>query len=287
MNAPVYKHYDQSALDRQYDLRARHPDFEDYFALWEEESGKVREKLECRTDIAYGDGKLQTLDVFPAANPGAPVQVFIHGGFWKSLDKSYFGFPALPVVEAGGALLSINYELAPAASIDEIVTQCRKAVAWAYRNAESFHGDPERIFVSGHSAGGHLCAMMLGVDWEAEEQLPATLVKGGCSISGVFDLEPLRVSFLNEDIRLDPDSSRRNSPLYRIPPRAIPLIAAVGGGETDEFLRQNGMLATAWRARGFDCDAMTMPGLNHYQIVLELARADSPLTRALLAQMGL
>lgn len=287
MSGMVYKHFNQEELDGQYNLRARHPDFQSHFDWFEQESAAIRERMECRVDVAYGDSPLQNLDVFPAKKPGAPVQVFIHGGYWQAMDKSFFSFPAAPVVESGGAFVSINYELAPQATMDQIVAQTRRAMAWCYRNAESFNGNPGQLFGSGHSAGGHLIAMMMNTDWSGEEGLPAHLLQGACSISGLFDLEPVRLCYLNEVLGMDSDAARRNSPLFNIPKHGIPLIAAVGQGETDEFRRQNGMLATAWRARGFMCEEMTLPRLNHFEIMRELALPESRLTAAMLRQMSL
>jgi len=287
MNSPVYKQYDQERLDAQYNLRARHTDFQQHFDRYDRESARVRKQLPSRLDIAYGDTPLQTLDIFPATAPGSPVLVFIHGGYWQFLDKGAFSFPAPVFVGAGAAYVSLNYDLAPTVTIDEIVQQCRRALVWCLANAESFNGDPANIHVSGHSAGGHLTAMMMTTDWPAHGGLPADLVKGCCAISGLFDLEPLRLSYLNEALGLEQGSARRNSPLYNITRHGSPLIAAVGGEETEEFLRHTGMLTTAWRARGFPCQELTLAGLNHFTVVDELGRAGSPLARAVLAQMGL
>ena len=287
MSQPVYKHYDQSKLDAQYNLRVRHPDFQEHFDWFDRESAATREEMECRADVAYGDTAQQTLDVFPAAAPNSPVQVFIHGGYWQGGDKSSFSFPARSFVPAGGAFVSINYELAPNAGMDQIVGQCQRAMAWCHANAASFNGDVERIFISGHSAGGHLTAMMAGTDWTAVDGMPEKPIQGGSAISGLFDLEPVRLCYLNEVLGMDAPTARRNSPLLNIPKKGIPLIAAVGGAETDEFRRQNGMLATAWRARGFPCEEVTLPNLNHFEIMRELNDPDSRLSQAIRGQMGL
>ncbi|HKI98821.1 MAG TPA: alpha/beta hydrolase [bacterium] len=287
MTTPVYKQYDQMQLDAQYKLRTRHPDFQTFFDAYERDSERVRGALEHRADVPYGDSPLQRLDVFPARRPGSPVQVFIHGGYWQGMDKRFFGYPAEPLVAAGAAFVSVNYDLAPAVSVDQIVAQCRAAVAWCHANAASFNGDPERLYVSGHSAGGHLTLMLVLGDWAPEQGEPQRIIRGACAISGVFDLEPIRLCYLNEALGLDGEAARRNSPLFHLGRHGPPLVAAVGHEETEEFRRQNGMLATAWRARGLDCEELTLPGRHHFDIVQELGRAESPLTRAMLAQMGL
>ena len=269
-----------------YNLRLRHPEFEEYFAAWESESARVRAACACTLDVRYGDGPDMTADLFPAPAGAAPIQVFIHGGYWRAMDKSSHSFPAEAFVAAGGAVVSLNYTLAPAVTLDTIVEQCRRALEWVADNAERLNGDPRRIFVSGHSAGGHLTAMMLCTDWAARGR-PADIVKGGTAISGIFDLAPLMETSINDDIRLDAEAAARNSPILNLPAAGAPLIAAVGAAETAEFVAQNRAFADAWRARGFDAGIMEIEGLNHYTVVMEMGRPGSALTKAALAQMGL
>jgi arylformamidase len=283
----MYREYTQKELDAQYNMRARHPEFQDHFDLWERESERVRATLHCMLDIAYGDSPGQTLDIFPAQTLGAPMIVFIHGGYWQGLDKKSFSYVAEPLVAAGAAVAVINYDLAPQIGMDEIVRQVRQSLVWVFRNAASFNGEGARLHVSGHSAGGHLTAMMMAVDWEAERDLPTDVIKGGCSISGLFDLEPIRLCYLNEVLGMDSEVALRNSPTHLSPGRGAPLIAAVGGEETNEFLRQNSEFAAAWKAKGCSVRKMELPGLNHFTIVEELANSESPLTQAILNQMSL
>ena len=269
-----------------YNLRLRHPDFEDHFAIWEAESARVREALDCTLDVRYGDGPNMTLDMFPAGRASAPIQVFIHGGYWRAMDKISYSFPAEGFVAAGGAVVSLNYALAPAVTLDTIVEQCRTALEWIADNAGRLNGHPSGIFVSGHSAGGHLTAMMLCTDWAARGR-PADLVKGGTAISGIFDLAPIIETSINDDARLDPESAARNSPILNLPAEGAPLIAAVGAGETSAFIAQNRAFAEAWEERGFDTTLMEIPGLHHYNVVNEMGRPGAALTEAALAQMGL
>ena len=269
-----------------YNVRRRHPDFEDYFAVWESESARVRDSLDCILDVRYGAGPNMTADLFPAPAGGAPIQVFIHGGYWRAMDKDMHSFPAEGFVAAGAAAVSINYALAPAVTLDTIIEQCRTAFEWVADNAGRLNGDPDRIFVSGHSAGGHLTGTMLCTDWAARGR-PADLVKGGTAISGVFDLAPIIETSINDDARLDAAAAARNSPIHNLPTTGVPLIAAVGAAETAAFIAQNRAFAEAWQARGFPATIMEIEDLHHFNVVLELGRPGSALTQAALAQMGL
>ena len=269
-----------------YNLRLRHPDFEDYFAVWKAESERVRESLTCTLDVRYGAGPNMTADLFPAPAAGAPIQVFIHGGYWRAMDKDVHSFPAEGFLAAGGAAVSLNYALVPAVTLDTIVEQCRTAIEWIADYASRLNGGPDRIFVSGHSAGGHLTAMMLCTDWAARGR-SANLVKGGTAISGIFDLAPIMETSINDDVRLDAEAAARNSPIHHLPQMGAPLIAAVGAAETPAFVAQNRAFAEAWQARGFEATVMEIEGLHHYNVVSEMGRPGSALTQAALAQMGL
>ena len=269
-----------------YNVRRRHPDFEEHFAVWEAESVRVRDSLDCILDVRYGDGPNMTADLFPAPAVGAPIQVFIHGGYWRAMDKDMHSFPAEGFVAAGGAAVSLNYALAPTVTLDTIVEQCRTAFEWVADNAGRLNGDPGRIFVSGHSAGGHLTAMMLCTDW-ASRGRPTDLVKGGTAISGIFDLAPIMETSINDDARLDAEAAKRNSPIHNLPVAGAPLIAAVGAEETPAFVAQNKAFAEAWEARGFAATIMEIEGLHHFNVVCEMGRPGSALTTAALAQMGL
>ena len=213
--------------------------------------------------------------------------VFIHGGYWRSMDKADHNFPALAFVPAGIACVAINYALAPGVDMDEIVRQCRAALAWVYRNAASFGGDPSQIYVSGHSAGGHLTAMMMATDWPAEaEDLPRDLVKGGCPISGLYDLEPIRLTYLNEDVRLDDAQTSRHSPMFLAPMGVRWMIITTGALESSEFHRQQAGLVERWRDRGIAATTVDSPNRHHFNVVSQLAEPASPLFVALLEAIG-
>jgi len=197
--------------DSQYNNRARVPEALALLQRWTEASTLARKRMVCLLDQAYGDEPGEQLDVFPAKASGAPVLVFIHGGYWRSLDKSDHTFVAPAFVTAGAMVVVPNYALCPAVSMEQIALQTTRALAWTWRNAARFGGDPARITVVGHSAGGHLAAMLLAGRWpQVGNDLPAQLVTGALSLSGLFDLQPLRQApFLQADLRLSPASVRR------------------------------------------------------------------------------
>ncbi len=283
----LYRQYDQAALDAQYNARARVPDHAAHFERWGRESEAARRDLECRLDLAYGDGDGQNLDFFPAAVAagGAPVLAFIHGGYWRALDKGVFSYLAPTYVEAGIAFVAIGYPLAPAVGLDHIVASVRAAVAWLWRHAAELGCDPARLHVAGHSAGGHLTAMAMAADWAAADGLPAQLVRGGCGISGLYDLEPIRLTYLNEDLGMDETTARRNSPLHNLDHAAGRLILTAGGDESGEFHRQKAEFAAAWRGRGMACDEVAAEGRNHFTVLDDLAAPGSPLHRAVRDQI--
>jgi len=264
----IWREYDQRGLDAQYNNRKRFPDYVDRFAAWAEWSRATRDKLNCHVDVAFGEHPLESLDIFPAEQSAAPVYVFIHGGYWYSLDKSDYSYVAEGMVSHGVTTIVNNYVLAPDGDMDEIVRQNRAALAWIWRNAADFGGDPGRIYVAGHSAGGHLAAMLLATDWPAfQAGLPHNLVKGACSISGLFELEPIRLSYLNEKLRMDSQMAKRNSPaLLQYPVRA-PLLLVVGKDESDEYHRQSNVMAAKWNELGYEHDLIVPDGLDHFAVV--------------------
>jgi arylformamidase len=185
------------------------------------------------------------------------------------------------------ATVVTNYALCPAVTIDEVVRQTRAAVAWAYRNARSFGGDPERLHVAGHSAGGHLVAMLLTTDWPGDYGLPADTIKGVTAISGLFDLAPFPYTFLQPKVQLTWDQVRRNSPILHLPTSAPPLLVAYGEDETAEFKRQSEDFLAAWKGNGLSGERLVISGKNHYDVIDGLLDAGSPLLSGILGRMGL
>ena len=199
----IFLEYDQAGLDAQYNNRLRWPDYKVHFANWRTWSTETCAKLPCHLDLAFGPAPMEKLDLFPSETPGAPLYVFIHGGYWYSLDKADYSYVAEGFRPHGIATAVNNFGLAPDTGMDEIVRQNRAALAWLWRNARTYGADPDRIYVCGHSAGGHLAVMLLATDWPAfGAGLPKDLVKGACSIGGLFDMEAIRLSFLNKTLKM-------------------------------------------------------------------------------------
>lgn len=286
--AKVFRDYDQATLDAELNLRGRWPEHTEYFARWAENSAAARAELAGRLDLAYGDAPSERLDVFPV--PGAtaaPLLAFIHGGYWQSLDKGDYSYMAPAFIETGTAFASLNYGLAPETGIGTMIDQIRRALAWLYRHAAELGIDPARIVVAGHSAGGHLAAMAVSSDWTAlDSRLPAQLLAGGCAISGVYDLEPVRLSYHNQVLHIAEADAARWSPLHCLPRQAPPLLLAVGSEETREFLRQQAEYAATWRECGLPLAEVDMPGLHHFSAVDALADPGHALHAAVQQMLG-
>ena len=260
-------------LERMYNNRMRVPDHADYYARWAAESALVRRSLPCDLDVAYGTAPGETLDVFPAARPGAPVVVFIHGGYWRGMDKSQHSFLVPSLRAQGAAVVVPNYALCPQVSIPQITLQMVLAVGWAWRNARRFGGDARRLVVIGHSAGGQLAAMMLACAWPtAQAGLPRDVVKAALGISGLYDLQPLlHTPSLQEVLRLTPDQVAQASPARLPAPARGRLIGVVGGDESGEYLRQNRLIQQAWGRERVPV-ASGLAVLNHFSVVDSLAQ---------------
>jgi arylformamidase len=274
--------YTTEYCDREYNARAAIPEAQRIFAAWTERAAATRRQRAALLDLPYGESAAERLDVFPTPREGSPLLVYIHGGYWRALDKSDFSWIAPPFVDHGIAVAVVNYGLAPATPIEEIVRQMLRALAWIYRKADDLGFDPQRIYVSGHSAGGHLAAMMLAALWQRYAgDLPGDLVKGALTISGVFDLEPLvHAPFVNVDLHLDQERAATLSPARMLPATSAPVYTAVGGLESHEFKRQSALLAKRWR-RNVVRD-VPMAGFNHLTVNEELANPASPLFDAAL-----
>ena len=278
---------DPAWLDAEYNNRALVPEHAEIFARWARDSAAVRASQPCLLDVRYGDGPGETLDLFPAApatpaasspgGHGAPVLFFIHGGWWRAMDKADHSFVAPAFTREGALVVVPNYALCPAVGIADIALQMTRALAWTWRHAAEHGGDPRRIVVAGHSAGGHLAAMLLCAHWPTvAPDLPPDLVRTALAVSGVFDLRPIsRVTFLQPDLRLTGGDVRRLSPVG-FPPPAGRLHVVAGALESSEFQRHNRLIRLRWGAKHVPvCEAI--PERNHFTVIDSLAEPGSRL----------
>jgi len=281
----VYRGYDQAGLDAQYNLRARWPEHVGFLEAWRREGTAIRLGPGWHLDLAYGPTAAERLDLLvpeSADDRRAPVLVFIHGGYWQAQDKMDVDWLGPAFANHGVAFAGLNYALAPTVTLDEIVRQCRSAIAWLWRNAAAFGCDPARITVAGHSAGGHLATMLAATDWTRQGGLPPTIVRGAFGLSGVYDVEPLRLSYHQKVLRIDARAVARNSPIALKPNPAVATVVSVGGNETDEFHRQQADFVTAWGRAGSAVRVVRAPGLHHFDIVARCADFAHPVGKALL-----
>ena len=280
---PIYKQYDQEALNRQHNDRLQVPDFAIHLDRWEYLSRQTEKKYPSIKDIAYGNSSRELLDIYPSSQPRSKTLVFIHGGYWQRLDKADFQFIADAFRDHAVTTVLLSYPLAPAASMDQIVTSCREAIQWLHKNITAYNGYADEIYIAGHSAGGHLAAMLMTTNWN-DPDLPTDMIKGTCVISGLFNLIPIQLSDINEGLNMDMPTADRNSPVQLLPTSQCPLIVAVGKDETNEFKDQSEELYNSWKEKipvGF----MELPGLNHYSIVETLLEKNSPLHKAMCGLM--
>ncbi len=282
----VYRDYDQAGLDAQYNNRARFPHYVEHFTNWARWSAAARTELPSSLDVSVGPSPWQTIDIFPAAIALAPIYVFIHGGYWYSLDKSDYSYVARGMRAHGVTTVVNNFGLAPAHDMDTIVAHNRAALSWLWRNAESLGADRHRIYVCGHSAGGHLALMLIGTEWPAlGADLPANLVKGVCSIGGIHDLEPIRLSFLNQKLQLSLAQAARNSPVHLDYRQRAPLSLVVAIDESPEFHRQSRVMESLWQSMHYPVELLNPDDLDHFSVVNELGNPDCALVQHQLTQM--
>ena len=268
----LYRGMDKAALDAAYNNTAAVgiPKRDEYVAGWSARSDAIRKAHGGKIDLRYGGEPRQRLDFFACGTSGAPTLAYIHGGYWQLNDKEPYAFLGETLLPAGFNLALLEYTLAPAARMDQIVAEVRAAVAWVIDHADELGGDPRRVFVAGHSAGGHLTAAAMG----------DARVAGGLAISGIYDLEPIRLNYLNDKLGLDADEAARNSPILHLPSSAAPLVVSVGLDELPELIRQSEEYWAAWHGKGLPGQYVPLPGHEHFSILEELAQPSGRLLAA-------
>lgn len=277
--------------ERHYNVRAAIPDHMAVFAQWRAMSDAYKtERPDARLDVDYGEGAGETLDFFPpeGGDVNAPAVLLIHGGYWQAMDKADNAFAARQLCAAGVGVAVVNHTLCPAASLEGIVGEIQRAALWLWRAAPELRVDRERLFVVGHSAGGHLAAMMMCADWAAlNGDAPEALFAGGVAVSGLFDLGALVETTINAKVGLNAETARALSPVHKVPAASrAPFIAAVGGDESDGFHDQARALCEAWAVHGVTVEMLPLPGRHHFQAFEALAEPGSALLRRTLDMIG-
>ena len=271
----LYRGMNAEELEYQYELRSKEADFDAIVARWLERSAALRDSHEVAIDLPYGSGERDRLDLFRAA-AGGPLLVYIHGGYWQRGDKDMYSFVAEAFLDAGVNVAMINYTLTPACRLGDIAPQVRRCLAWLWHNAVELGFDRERLSVMGHSAGGHLTAMMMATDWPAfDSALPGDLVRAALPISGIFELEPLVHTSINAGPRMDVAEARRESPLFMEMFSNAPHLVIAGGGETPEFTRQSDAYCDRFRTEQRTMERYDVPGENHFGELERLAESTS------------
>jgi arylformamidase len=259
----------------EYNNRELVPDHPRIIVDWHADAKAYRERARCELDISYGARPRNKLDLFyPEAADDGPIVVFIHGGYWRSFDKSVFSHMAAGANAHGLTVAVPSYTLCPQVAVADIIDELRQCFLFLHRQ----YG--RQLVVSGHSAGGHLAACMAATDW-TDFGARGDLVRSGLSVSGIFDMRPLMATPFNDDLKLDAVSAVTTSPLFWPVPRKLPFDSWVGGEESFEFLRQARSLAAAWTGLGLPSDYQVVPGENHFSVPGGLARSDSPMTKRL------
>ncbi len=274
MTQPAYTFEE---MEPQYNFRARRPDYASVVEPeWVSRSERFRATANGLLDLQYGPGERDRLDFFPAQQAGGPVVIFFHGGYWQRGDKSLYSFLAEPFVRHGIGFALVNYNLCPSARVSDIPLQARRAVAWMHDNAAGLGGAPDRLYVMGHSAGGHITAMLMATDWnEVAGHLPRRLLKGGIPISGLFDLEPLLYTSINNALNMDAAEAAAQSPMRHPPQPGGPMLIVCGGAETEYLKRQSDDYACRYAAADLPIERYDVPGCDHFDVLNALVQEDS------------
>lgn len=273
-------------LNQEYDIEARVPNVADIQSGYVAASTAAAMLAGAQLDLAYGTAPRQALDIFSPDAARAPALLFFHGGYWRAGAKESRRFAAAAWRERGVAWVPVGYRLSPGVSLDDIVADARSAVGWFHANADRLGCDPDRIHVAGNSAGGHLVGMLAARGWQEAMGLPGDVIKSASAVSGIFDLAPLRQTFVNEWLSLDANAAKRNSPIATPPRAELPMLLAWGGKESDAFKTQSRDYADVCRASGVAVSLLERRQADHFSIIGEFGQPESPLFTAIAERIG-
>jgi arylformamidase len=286
MSEAAYKGFSQDELEYQYNPRVSVPEFPELAKVRGAQARKVRESAKSWLNVAYGSSPRETLDIYAADRAGGPVLVYIHGGYWRSGSKEENCNFVPTFTKRGATVVLVEYDLCPQVTVSDIVRQTRAAIAWVFKNIPPYGGDPNRLFVSGHSAGGHLTAMALAYEWQ-KEGLPRDLIKGAVATSGVYDLDMVMKISIQEQVHMTPEIARQNDPLAHPPLCKCPLVVAVGANEPKGWQQMSEDYFQHCKRHGMKVEYLVEPEANHYTMSEHLLDDARPLTQAMLKQMGI
>ena len=286
MNEFAYKDFRQDELEYQYNPRVSVPEYPELAKVRASQARTVRESAKSWLNVPYGSSPREMLDIYAADNAGGPVLVYIHGGYWRTGSKEDNCNFVPTFTKRGATVVLVEYDLCPQVTVTDIVRQTRASIAWVHRNIVRYGGNPAKLFVSGHSAGGHLTAMALAHDW-AKDGLPTDLIKGAVATSGVYDLEMVMKISVQEQVRMTPEIAKVNSPLLTPPRVKCPLVVAVGAAEPKGWQQISEDYFQYCKQHGMDVGYLVEPEANHYTMSEHLLHADRPLTQAMIKQLGL
>ena len=286
MSEPAYKGFRQDELEYQYNPRVSVPEFPELAKVRAAQARKVRDTAKSWLNVPYGNSPREMLDMYAADRPAGPVLLYIHGGYWRSGSKEDNCNFVPTFTKRGGTVVLVEYDLCPQVTVSDIVRQTRASIAWVYKNIARYGGDPSKLFVSGHSAGGHLTAMALAHDW-TKEGLPADVIQGAVATSGVYDLDMVMEISVQEQVRMTSEIAKQNSPFLNPPRVKCPLVIAVGGAEPKGWQQMSEDYFAFCKKNGLTVEYLVVPGANHYTMSEKLLDDTNPLTQAMIKQMGL
>jgi arylformamidase len=273
-------------LEKNYVIGKLRHDLSDLMESWAARSASYRTVADAALDQPYGDDPREKIDIFYCVANDAPLLIYLHGGYWQRGDKSIYSFIARSFVEQDIDVAIVGYPLCPQVSLTELVDSVRKAIIFLFNNASSLKIDRDRFNICGNSAGGHLVTMMMSTHWsDIDSGLPNELIKFGVPISGLYDLEPLRYTTLNEAVRLGTEEAKTNSPRFSKPVSSAPILAAVGGAETPVFFTQMDGLIQSWQSKECVIEQHVEDNADHFDVIECLGDSASELFQNILKRI--